>query len=76
MLEAPDCVRYVLEAPDCVRYVDDALDSVKYKDKSNVAHDAIEPFVVKYFPVLPDCDGSASTVPHSNPVVPELTLRT
>jgi hypothetical protein len=36
-----------------------------------VAHDAVEPFVVKYFPPLPLCDGNASTVPH-DVVVPSL----
>ena len=29
-----------------------------------VAHEAVVPFVVKYFPEFPVCDGRASTVAH------------
>ena len=31
---------------------------------TKVAHDAADPFVVKYFPEFPVCEGSASTVAH------------
>lgn len=41
-----------------------------------LAHDAVEPFVVKYLPELPVCEGRASTVDQASPLaVLESALR-
>ena len=37
-------------------------------------HDAVVPLVVRYFPVLPDCEGSPSTEDVVTPVIKPLEL--